>query len=354
MKRIYIIMLLISILTLTVIASASTFKIASAQGYPGPYYSVENAADNSSIVNMGPSPSIGQNFTVAIRLYNVTTSNVPAGIAGVEVHLTWNNTLIEPLNYTNFCGLTGGVLMGPTILYGIQPGFYDSAGNPVATAPYTNATHYVVAAASSSGGWWGDGALVAEITFKVDLQPQPFGTCPLAIDDADLSDALAAEVAYSLVNATYTITTTSITPETVSFQGVTYPVSIASDSVITAPANMGFQNYTNGSASLTFNVTSPDGFANVTIPNDFMYSNPTDNWTILVDNAAPQSYMVTYDSSNAYVWFNWSGAGNHVIQLLSTNVVPEFAATSLMLFLIATTLIAIAAATVLKRRKLYR
>lgn len=354
MKRIYIIMLLISILTLTVIASASTFKIASAQGYPGPYYTIENFADNSSKIMMGPSPSIGQNFTVAIKLYNVTTTNVVPGVAGVEVHLTWNNTLIEPVAFVDKVGKAGGTLKGPTILYGIQPGFYDSAGNPIATAPYTNATHYIVAAASSSGGWWGNGGEVAEITFKVDLQPQPFGTCPLAIDGADLSDQNAAVVPYSLVNATYTITTTSTTSETISFQGATYPVSIASDSIITAPANMGFQNYTNDGASLTFNVSSPDGFCNVTIPKNFMWSIPTNNWTITVDNVAPQSQVFTDDSVNTYVWFNWSTAGNHAIALHSTNVVPEFAATSLMLFLMATTLIVTAAATGLRRRKLHR
>ena len=223
------------------------------------------------------------------------------------------------------------------------------AGNAIAQAPYTSATHYEVAGASTSGGWWGDGAEVAEITFKVDLQPQPFGTCPLAIDFSDLSDAHAAAVTHDVVNANYTILTTSTTSETVSFQGVTYPVSIVSDSVVAAPANMGFQNYTNDGASMTFNVTSSDGFCNVTIPNNFMWSIPISNWTITVDTAAPLSKIVTSDSSNTYVWFNFT-AGSHVIMLSSTNVVPEFEATSLMLFLMATTLIITAAATGLRRR----
>jgi hypothetical protein len=353
MKRIDNILLLISILTLTVIASASTFRIASAQGHAGPYYTVESAT-NSSTIKMGPSSAVGQTFTVAIKLYNVTTSNVAAGVSGIEVHLTWNKTLIEPVSSVNKIGLSGGVLMGPSILYGINPGFYDDAGNAITSAPYTNATHFNVAAASTSGAWWGDGAEVAEVTFKVDLQPQPFGTCPLALDFSDLADMSAQSVAHDQVDATYTILTTSTTSETVTFQNVTYPVSIASDSIITAPANLGFENQTGDGASLTFNVTSPDGFCNVTVPNNFMWSIPTNNWTITIDNSAPLSQMITYDSANAYIWFNWSTAGNHVIKLMSTNYVPEFATMSLMLFLMSTTLIVTAAATGLKRRKLHR
>ncbi|MGD0979067.1 MAG: hypothetical protein ABR962_08005 [Candidatus Bathyarchaeia archaeon] len=349
MKRIDNILLLISILTLTVIASASTLKTASAQGYAGPYYTVESATNSSTIV-MGPTSAVGQTFTATIKLYNVTTSDVAIGVSGIEVHLTWNKTLIEPVSFVNKIGLSGGVLTGPSILYGISPGFYDDAGNVIATAPYTNATHFNVAAASTSGAWWGNGAELAEITFKVDLQPQPFGTCPLALDFSDLADMNAASIAHDQVNATYTILTTSTTPETITFQGVTYPVSIASDSQITAPANMGFQNYTNDGASLTFNVTSLDGFCNVTVPQNFM----SGNWNITVDNLAPQSSQINYDSANSYLWFNWSTTGNHVIMLTSSNVVPEFAATSLMLFLVATTLIVTTAATGLKRRKLHR
>jgi len=214
MKRIDKILVLISILTIAVIASASTLKTASAQGHAGPYYTVESATNSSTTV-MGPAPAVGQTFMEAIKLYNVTTSDVTAGIAGVEVHLTWNNSLIEPVNFTSQLGLSGGALVGPGILYTLE-GFYDTAGNTIATAPYTNATHFQLAAASSSGAWWGDGAVVAMIAFKVDLQPQPFGTCPLALDFSDLVDTGGSSVAHDVVNATYTILTP--TTETVAFQ----------------------------------------------------------------------------------------------------------------------------------------
>jgi hypothetical protein len=356
MKRIDNILLLILILTMALIASASTLKTASAQGHAGPYYTVESPSNSSTIV-MGPAPAVGQTFNVTIKLYNVTTSDVPAGTGGAEVHLTWNNTLIEPVSFVNKIGLPGGVL-NPPVIYGIPAGFYDNAGNAITTAPYTNATRFEVAAAPTykAALWWGDGAEVAEITFKVDLQPQPFGTCPLTLFHSKLDDINATLVPCDQVNATYTILTTPIN-ETLTFGRVTFPLSIDTDSQITAQDNMGFQNYTDGTASLTFNVTSFDGFCNVTVPNDFMWSNPLDNWTITVDGLAPQSKSITYDSANAYLWFNWSTAGNHVIMLKSTNVtnvVPEFAATSFMLFLMATTLIVTTAATVLKRRKLHR
>jgi len=82
MKRINNILVLVSILTLAMIASASTLKTASAQGYAGPYYTVESAT-NSSTITMGPAPAISQTFTVAIKLHNVTTADVPVGIAGI-------------------------------------------------------------------------------------------------------------------------------------------------------------------------------------------------------------------------------------------------------------------------------
>jgi hypothetical protein len=350
MKRIHSIMLLISILAIAVFATALTLKTTSAQGFPGAYYTIENVADNTSSITMGPSPAVGQQFTVAIKLYNATTANVGVGVGGVEVHITWNNTLIEPVSFVDKLGKTGGVLTGPGIIDAIQPGFFDSGGNAIATAPYSNATFYEVAAASTTGPWWGDGAEIAEITFKVDLQPQPWGTCPIGFAFADLDDVNSAPVTHHEVNATYTITTTTTTSETVTYNTVNYPVSIASDSIITAPTNLGFVNNTDGSGTITFNVTSPDGYFNATVPNDFMWG----TWTVQVDGAASQIPVVTTDSANAYVWFNWTGAGNHVILLRSSNAVPEFGSPILMLFLTATALIATATAISFKRRKLHR
>lgn len=344
MKKAYNLMLLLSILTLAVIASASTMRTASAQTYPGPYYAVE-----PSQTTMGPSPAIGQTFTVNLTLHNVTHTNIPAGIQGIEIHLTWNNTLIEPVSSTSKVGLTGGVLTGPSILYALSPGFYDNQDNMIASAPYTNATHFEVAAASTVGPWWGDGT-IAQITFQVDEQPLPFATCPIAFDFSALRDANAVATTHSRANATYTIFGTAY--ETVTYNGVDYPVTIVSDSTITAPSSLGF-NVT--AKSITFNVTATGGFCNVTIPKALLSSTVDEsNWTITVDGSPVTSSneVITDNSTHAFLWFNFT-AGYRVITISATQVIPEFAATNLILFLMATTLIVTATATSLRRRKFH-
>lgn len=343
MKRIYNIVLLISILTLAVIASASTVRIASAQ--VGPFYKVE-----LSQAKIGPSTTVvGQTFNVTVKLYNATHTTVPAGVGGIEIRLTWNNTLIEPVSFASKLGASNGVLTGPGIISAVQPGFYDNADNAVSAPPYTSAKSYHVAAASTTGPWWGDGGEVVEITFKVDLQPQPFATCPIQLNFTDLADMSAVTIPHDAEDATLTILTKTTTSETVTYNGVNYPVSIVSDSIITAPANLGFTN-----ASITFNVTSIDGFCNVTLPKNFMWDGALANWNINVDGlpVTSPSAVLTADSTNTYLWFNFT-AGNHVIMIQSPSAVPEFATTSLILLLMATTLIATATATSLGRRKLH-
>jgi len=344
MKKDYNIMLLLSILTLAVIASASTMRTASAQTYPGPYYAVE-----PSQTTMGPSPAIGQTFTVNVTLRNVTHTNVPAGIQGVEIHLTWNTTLIEPISSTSKVGATGGVLIGPSILYALSPGFYDNQDNMIATAPYTNATHFEVAAASTVGPWWGDGT-IAQITFQVDQQPLPSATCPLAFDYTALRDANAVATTHSRANATYTISGTAY--ETVTYNAVNYPVAIVSDSIITAPTSLGLNTT---SKSITFNVTSTGSYCNVTIPKTLLSSTVDEsNWTITVNGSAVTlpNEVITDNSTHAFLWFNFT-AGNNVIVISATQVIPEFAATNLILFVMATTLIVTATAKTLRRRKFH-
>lgn len=160
-------------------------------------------------VQFGPSNSTGQSFTVSISVENVSQTSVPNGLGGAEVHFTWNNTLIQPIDYTNFCGTTGGVLPPPQgdLLYGITAGFYDDSGNPV-DAPYTNATQYAVAASSTNGPWWGSGK-VAQITFRVVYQPvspAPQASCTLGLTSlTDLLDNNANEIPHDTENGSYTI-----------------------------------------------------------------------------------------------------------------------------------------------------
>lgn len=79
-------------------------------------------------------------------LHNVTTENVPAGIAGLEVHLNWNTSLVEPVDFTDRFGAAGtAVLTDSSALYALE-GFHDGAGNLILCPPYTNATEFAIAA----------------------------------------------------------------------------------------------------------------------------------------------------------------------------------------------------------------
>jgi hypothetical protein len=344
-------MLLVSILGLAIIASTSTVKIAEAQGHPGPYYTVQ-----PSKTIMGPFSAIGQTFTVSIKLLNVTTDNVPAGISGVEVHLTWNNTLIEPVSFVVHTGESDGVLLGPNIVAGESAGFYkdNTTTSRVNSAPYTNATFFSYAAASTSGGWWNinsTDALIADITFKVDFQPLLYANSTLHFEDLldYLADSTSATVPHEVEDGLLLITNAQTATVPINFQGVgNYTVSIQSDSKIDAPANLNFLNDSTG-GTFSFNVTSPDGFCNVTIPRNFM----SGNWNIKVDNQAPISQVITNDTTNTYVWFNFT-AGAHIITIHNDRIVPEFSSASLILFLMGTTLIVTAVAANLRRKKLHR
>jgi len=193
-------MVLISLLALALIISTLTVKMASAQEHPGVYFKVEPAT-----VAMGPSPAINQTFKITVKLYNATVANVPDGLAGVEIKLTWDKSLITPLSFNNTIGVAGGVL-NPTVIYGISPGFFDAMDNRISSPPYTNATSYKVAGASTGEGWNGDG-IVVEIVFNVTYQGWWYQTksCPLQLAFTDLYDILVQPVAHEVEHGYYEI-----------------------------------------------------------------------------------------------------------------------------------------------------
>ena len=59
--------------------------------------------------------AVGGNFTVELHLSNATVANVPRGVNGVEVHFYFGNilTYAVPTGFTDFLGMTGGVLFKP-------------------------------------------------------------------------------------------------------------------------------------------------------------------------------------------------------------------------------------------------
>jgi hypothetical protein len=162
-------------------------RMVHAQPTPGApvYFSIQPVAvgpltDINSSVNgletpATPSP-VGQYFNVEIHLTGATVDNVPAGLAGVEVHFDFGAILAyaQVVNFTNMLGSPGGVLTGPpsSIISAIQAGFYDNSDAPVSAPPYTNATRYEVASSSTLiQGWNGADGLVAVILFQIKGQP---------------------------------------------------------------------------------------------------------------------------------------------------------------------------------------
>jgi parallel beta-helix repeat protein len=253
------------------------------------YYSVEPVASapltdvNASIngLETPPAPSsVGRNFTVEIHVRNATTTNVPAGVAGVEVHFDFSNILnyCTPVGFSNMIGQAGGALAGPSILYGINPGFYEDhlGSHPVNGPPYTNATFFNVAAASGSGPWNSVDGLVASITFQITSQPpegQPDFSASLQIAGSDIVDMEGAEVPLSVALGTLQIDAVG-------------PLSAVTAEVRVAPLNLNSHGkWTAGYIEL------PEGF-NVS---DIDTSSLLLNGTVMVD---PSAKVMTGDFDN--------------------------------------------------------
>jgi len=120
----------------------------------GPYYSVEPA-----LKEFGPASCVGQEFTVAVWLHNVTHANTPAGAYGVEFKLSYDPVYLLNVSATSKVALPGGVLNSPAFL--AKNIWKEDAGH-----------YYWLAGASldPAAAWWGDG-IVAEVTFKIIKQP---------------------------------------------------------------------------------------------------------------------------------------------------------------------------------------
>jgi len=129
---------------------ALTFNIGALKtgnaGFPGDKPAV--IVEPPETIGLAP----GNTFTVEIKLYNVTTGNVPAGLYGVEVKLEWNGAILECVSHTHKLGAAGGVLNPPILIGKNERG-----------------TNYVWVAGSTSypaDPWWGTGTIVT-LTLRV-------------------------------------------------------------------------------------------------------------------------------------------------------------------------------------------
>jgi hypothetical protein len=182
-----------------ILALLSILVLSSAFVLPGKAFPADKPAIVVEPTNLqNPSLVPGSTFLINVSLYNATISNVPNGIAGVEIHLSWNNSVIQPLSFVNKITASDGVIAGASVLYGISPGFFDNSNIRINSPPYTNATNYKVAAGSTTGPWWGNGIIVT-INFTVVA----VGRSDLSLVFTDLTDALANEVDHYVQNGVF-------------------------------------------------------------------------------------------------------------------------------------------------------
>src|SRR5271157_2815955 len=116
--------------------------------------------------------AVGDNFTVELHIHNVTTTNLPFGLNGIEVHLDFSDALnyCVPTAFSDSLGETGGALV-PPLLEPLSAGFYATNGTLIASPPYSKATYYEVAAATTGEPWNGENGIIATIPFRVTRQP---------------------------------------------------------------------------------------------------------------------------------------------------------------------------------------
>jgi|YelNatPaOPRAMG01_1025707.scaffolds.fasta_scaffold06789_8 hypothetical protein len=324
MKR-YIITLVSVLIVLSAITFFSNFARPAYAQEPGPYYKVE-----PSTVQLGPESAINDTFTVSIKLYNVTETNVPAGVLGVEVHFTWNDSLVQPVNFTNMISQSGGVL-NPTILYGINPGFYNATPPNHYAVPPEEAKYYLVSAASTGNPWWGNGT-IAQITFKVLYKPtlsEGAIKANFTLVFTDLVDANGAPVDHRREDALYKILPSPGVFDVI-WESTTYKVIIESDSIVSAPDNLAL-NVT--SKTISFNVTTADGYCNVTIPKTLMKSDTLEEWNVTLNGQVTTNAVLTENATHTFIYIPLEQNATVAITLQSTWIVPEFSSTTLMLAL---------------------
>jgi hypothetical protein len=295
-------------------------------------------------VTEGPEAAIGNTFTTAVKLYDVDPDFLPSpdGIYGIEIMLEWNSTLIQPVSHQHFIGdATNGVLNAPAFL--------------VLDNLTTSSYHLVATSLPPAAAWSGTDKTIVEITFEVMMQkiaPNDLsGSLTLTTTDIAMlpDDSFTAiQVPHTSADGTYEILGFPATNEyMVTYNSVDYSVFIDSDSIIFAPNNLGFDDV---AKTITFNVTTTDGFCNVTVPKSFMWSEPATDWIVEIDDVPTMTAEITEDSTNTYLWFDFS-AGEHVILLQSEFAVPEFTGSQMILLLFATTaMVVVATAKVFKKK----
>jgi hypothetical protein len=262
-------------------------------------------------VTEGPGMAVGNTFTIGIEVTDFL-GNSTYGLAGIEVYLHWDNTLIRPTGFVDNLGITGGVL-NPSVLYTIGPGFWDDLGSPILTPPYDDAAYYKVTAASTGEPWHGNGTLV-EITFEVIYQPvnpEPAASCTFELALTELVDSNANPVSHLKENGQLTILPLNIDialagidkPKTVVGQGLGFRMNLTIVNEGAAIASVMLTVYANDSVVWIekFVNIPAEASTNVTMTVTIV-SLPYGNYSISV-NADP--LPGESDISDNQVWDGW-------------------------------------------------
>ena len=168
----------LALTTLIISILSSSLLTFPSMGFPGDKPSI--IVEPTTIKDPAIAP--GYILTISIKLYNVTTSNVPNGLQGVEVKLTWDNAILNLTSKTPMLGQSGGVL-NPTILIG-----KDEVGS----------NYYWLAGASTGSPWWGNG-IIANVTFQV----LAIGKTDLLLAFTDIVDANIESVDHYVQSGTF-------------------------------------------------------------------------------------------------------------------------------------------------------
>jgi parallel beta-helix repeat protein len=77
---------------------------------------------------------------------------------------------------------------------------------------------------------------------------------------------------------------------------------------------------------ITFNVTGPsytDGFCRVTVPNELLWCDSTEQWQVWVNNTLIEDRKIIQGTNQTYIYFTYSHSTQNV-RIMGTDVTPEF------------------------------
>lgn len=129
----------------------------------------------------------------------------------------------------------------------------------------------------------------------------------------------------------------------VSWNSKTYSVDTVCNSTI---SNM---NFNATAKTLSFNVEGTNGtigFCRVAIPKSLMWVNTGENWTVFVNGTLITNPSILTDANTTYIYFTYHNS-TELVQIQSTNTIPELQPILLLPFFAAVTLLV----AILDRRK---